>query len=276
VRRATRPDLHYAWLNLTTALAADAVWWNSAHNQATFAARTADLLAAMPDYRPRFALDLVTAKSRVMPLGLDLSSLAEPTVAAGGGSSQWGPAERPRLIWNHRWEHDKGPAAFVETVDALIGRGVDFEVAILGESFGSVPDAFIGLAERWGPRLVHMGYVSRSAYAAWLRSGTAVLSTANHEFFGAAVCEAVACGCLPVLPAGLAYDEVMPAGLHGEILYSDPWQRIELLERHLTQPSATLRSTLMEHVQRYDWGRIAPLYDDALAAVRRDASAHFG
>jgi glycosyltransferase involved in cell wall biosynthesis len=58
----------------------------------------------------------------------------------------------------------------------------------------------------------HWGYaVDRAEYAHWLWQCDVVVSTARHEFFGLAVAEALACGCLPVLPEALAYPELIPA-----------------------------------------------------------------
>ena len=42
------------------------------------------------------------------------------------------PPSRLRVAWPHRWEHDKGPAAFFE---AVLAPGVDCEVCVLGQAF---------------------------------------------------------------------------------------------------------------------------------------------
>jgi hypothetical protein len=61
-----------------------------------------------------------------------------------------------------------------------------------------------------------MGYVeSKSEYWKWLHKADWVLSTANHEFFGIAVVEALFAGCLPWLPEKLSYPELLPACARG-------------------------------------------------------------
>ena len=63
-------------------------------------------------------------------------------------------------------------------------------------------------------------------------------STARHEFFGIAVVEAIACGCLPWLPDRLSYPELVPQELRG----LDPWVEDidtvsvrEMLRQHLAE-----------------------------------------
>ena len=61
-----------------------------------------------------------------------------------------------------------------------------------------------------------MGYVeSKGEYWKWLAKADWVLSTADHEFFGIAVVEALFAGCLPWLPEKLSYPELLPACARG-------------------------------------------------------------
>ncbi|MGD8396955.1 MAG: DUF3524 domain-containing protein, partial [Candidatus Eiseniibacteriota bacterium] len=52
-RRAEPRDLHFAFTNITSALAADAIWFNSDFHRQAFLTAVPELLARMPDHRPR-------------------------------------------------------------------------------------------------------------------------------------------------------------------------------------------------------------------------------
>ncbi len=39
---------------------------------------------------------------------------------------------RLRVCWNHRWEHDKNPKEFFDTLKFLHDKREDFEVVVLG------------------------------------------------------------------------------------------------------------------------------------------------
>jgi glycosyltransferase involved in cell wall biosynthesis len=257
-RRAARRDEHYAFTNLTSMLAADVVLWNSRHNRDSFLQRLPAFLRRFPDFRETWVVDAVAAKSRVLGVGLDLVGLAAAEPFARSGN-------RPRILWNHRWEHDKGPDVFFDALEALDERGVDYEVVLLGESFARTPAAFEAGRKRLGARCVHFGFVAdRSAYARWLRSCDVVVSTARHEFFGAAVLEAIACGCRPVLPWDHAYPEVIPADLHDRVLYRGFDDLVERLGDALCAPDPSVSERLGAHAWRYDWRAMAPEYDALL------------
>jgi glycosyltransferase involved in cell wall biosynthesis len=173
-----------------------------------------------------------------------------------------------RIVWNHRWEHDKGPDAFFGALDALVSMDVDFEVIVLGESFAKVPPIFEEARVRLGERVIHFGYAdSRGDYARWLNHGDVVVSTARHEFFGASVCEAMYCGCAPLLPHKLAYPELVPEALRTDALYDTPDEMVARLASYSALPPATLGAESREVVKRFDWRHMAPAYDSLLAEL---------
>jgi glycosyltransferase involved in cell wall biosynthesis len=184
---------------MTTALAADRVWFNSAFHRDEFLAALDDLLPRMPDYQPREVVGSIRAKSEVHPPGIEpfpVRSLRKP-----------GPF---RILWVSRWEHDKNPQAFFDALDVLAMRGSRFRVSVLGESFGQVPECFEQARRRFADYVDHWGYLpGREDYRAVLAAADVVVSTASHEFFGIAVLEAIAAGCFPLVPKRLAYPELL-------------------------------------------------------------------
>ena len=172
------------------------------------------------------------------------------------------------MLWNHRWEYDKDPATFFRAVYALAGEGLDFRLILLGESFRNQPAEFLEARERLGERILHFGYAEDLAqYARLLWLGDVVVSTAIHEFFGAAVVEACYCNCFPILPARLSYPELLPAESHDACLYGDFDGLLGRLRRAIVDVAETRARSLRAHVARYDWQRMAPLYDGHLALV---------
>jgi glycosyltransferase involved in cell wall biosynthesis len=266
-RRAARRDMHYPFVNLTSALAADVVLWNSAYNRDSFLAALPAFLGAFPDYREADAADRVAKRSQILPPGLDVAGLlsARPEARAPGP---------PRVVWNHRWEHDKGPEVFFAALDVLAARGLAFEVVVLGESFVKEPADFEAARSRLGSRVRQWGHVpERSDYAAWLWQSDVVVSTARHEFFGLAVAEAIACGCRPVLPNDLAYPELIPAPWHDAVLYDDFEGLVQRLEAALTTPDDALMEGLGVAVAAFDWRTLAPRYDALLVDLARRGAA---
>jgi glycosyltransferase involved in cell wall biosynthesis len=204
-------DLHFAITNLTTALASDRLAFNSAYNRETFLAGCRELFARSADLRLDGVEAAILAKSVILPPGQDFSVIdAAPPPEKREGA--------PVIVWNQRWEHDKNPEEFFAALFELAGRGSEFRLVVLGESFRATPPIFAEARQRLAGQILHFGFADSPAdYAAWLKCGDLVVSTANHEFFGIAVVEAVRAGCRPLLPNRLAYPEYFP----GESLYGD-------------------------------------------------------
>ena len=63
-------DLHFGITNMTTALAASAVWFNSAFHRDELLGAIPRLLKRMPDYQPFDAVDVIRVRSAVHPQGI--------------------------------------------------------------------------------------------------------------------------------------------------------------------------------------------------------------
>lgn len=203
VRVDDKRDYHYGWTNIQSVAAADRVLWNSSYNLESFLAELPDFLKRMPDARPSGLAEAIRAKSEILPVPVDLAALAsrERPVRAG----------RPRLLWNHRWEHDKGPEEFFDALMTLAEEGQDFELSVLGQMFQETPPIFerarVALADRihcWGFQ------ASRRDYERELLAADLALSSARHEFQGLAMLEAAAAGCDLLVPDALSYREIWP------------------------------------------------------------------
>jgi glycosyltransferase involved in cell wall biosynthesis len=119
----------------------------------------------------------------------------------------WSPGAL-RLLWSARFEHDKGGEGLYLLLEALEQQGCNYQLAVTGQQFRDSPPVFARIEEQFAGRLVHFGFVPRpQEYAALLHEADIVVSTALHEFQGLAVMQAVAAGCLPLVPDRLAYRE---------------------------------------------------------------------
>lgn len=256
-------DVHYSFINYTSALSADAVLFNSDYHRLAFLEALPAFLNRFPDYKGLETVPAIAAKSRTLPLGLDLQRLDRAKPQQIDTSNR-----KPLILWNHRWEYDKCPKGFFQALFQLEKEGVDFEVAVLGEAYRNSPAIFTEAQQRLDKNMVHCGFVEDfDRYAAWLWRADILPVTAIHDFFGASVVQAIYCNTTPLLPNRLAYPEHISQEAHAACLYHDTELRDRLRtllqERTWSQPQPELRTT----VARYDWRQLAPQYDDLLETL---------
>ncbi|MDH3885668.1 MAG: DUF3524 domain-containing protein, partial [Desulfobacterales bacterium] len=253
-------------VSIYSALAADSVLFNSAYNRDTFLAGTQALLDKLPDRVPSGVVAVLREKSAVLPVPLELHEQA----ARWPGQSGELPARPLRLVWVGRFEHDKGGDLLVSILSLLEKDNTHYELAVVGQQFRSTPEAYRQIAHQFDHRIVQFGYVESAAdYRALLRGGDIVLSTARHEFQGLAVMEAVASGCLPVVPSRQAYPEIYPASYCYPSHPDDP-EREARAAADLIRELATLLasgSAQPPDLTRFSRQQLAPRYKDALMAL---------
>ncbi len=254
----SKRDLHYGWINYASSLASERVLFNSAYHLEAWYDELPRLLKHFPDWTLLDTLPALRARSEVLPPGVALQRLDVP--APSSLPPRGTPGQAPLILWNHRWEFDKGPETFFGLLAQVEEAGLPFRLAVAGESFRKEPAEFLAARERFGERIVHFGYASAEAYRALLQRSDIVVSTARHEFFGIATVEAIYAGCCPLLPHRLAYPELLPPTHHAAHLYPSEAVALQRLTQWLTE-GVPETAALRAHVAGYDWGAMAATYD---------------
>ncbi len=263
-------DYHYGLGNLTTALSAEKVVFNSDFQLQLFLEKLAQFIKIMPDYRPGWVKEVIRKKSGVIYPGCRFP--------AGHQDLTLTQLDPPLVVWNHRWEHDKNPAAFFNALETIKKKGIRFHLALLGERYSKVPDVFNDAQQQFSEEIQVCGYVeSRQDYMSWLKKGAVVVSTAFQENFGISVVEAVRMGCVPLLPDRLSYPEIMPGAYHPEVLYDNQADLVMKLGHLLTdfKGYASLQSRLSKAMEKYSWEIVVKKFDTAFESMADGRSLTF-
>ena len=257
-------DAHYAFINYVSALTADAVLFNSDYHRQSFLQELPHFLKSFPDQNEIATAQQIIDKSRTLHLGLDLKKFDEycPEFAKDISSP-------PLILWNHRWEYDKNPQEFFQALYTLQEQNVDFEVAVLGESYREMPKIFTEAKAKLSDRIVHWGYVENfSDYAAWLWKADILPVTSIHDFFGVSVVQAIYCNCFPLLPKRLAYPEHIATDYHDRCFYDDFDDLLVRLRDACLNIKSLRQEKLQAMVDHYDWGGMVAVYDNLLEGIK--------
>lgn len=215
-----RVDFHFGYTNLLTAIRADVCLFNSGFHRDDFIAAARQLIARMPDDRAIHDLDAVAVKSKVVYPGFQPACSDAGTHFVAADSDVGSDKSCPLKIgWVSRWEFDKRPDKFAVALGQLRDRGVDFRLVLLGPRPREAPVALQEIREEFAHQILFDGFAeSRGEYARLLSQIDVVVSSADHEFFGIAICEAVWAGAMPLLPTRQSYPELFPAcALYGSV-----------------------------------------------------------
>jgi len=260
-------DQDYGFTQMVSALAAEALAFNSEWNRDSFLEHARELLRRLPDAKVGGWIERLSERSRVIgyPMALPSVSAADFTRSTDDGSER---SEGPLILWNHRWEHDKSPEIFFAALRVLQSREVPFRVAVCGERYREVPPVFEH-ARGWleADRIAHWGFIEdRAAYESLLRRAHLVVSTASHEFFGVSVLEATHCGARPLVPDRLSYRELFPEeyryGSDGEL-----FEALELLCAGWVSGTRPLRRDRRDLTERWSRARVLASLSELLVEV---------
>ncbi len=269
VRVEDERDYQFAMTNLTSALAADVVWFNSQFHIESFLEALSKFLKSMPDYQPLEAIEKIHSKSSVYPPGITDFPARKARVL--------GPL---RILWAARWEHDKNPEDFFKALEILKTKNVPFRISVIGESFRDRPAVFDQAHSDFHDHIDYWGYQqSHEDYERSLYDADVVVSTANHEFFGISVVEAIAAGAYPLVPNRLSYPEILGLGrIEGteQFFYDDTVRDLvdklirlaARIEKDKIWPVTVDPAILTNH---FKWQNLANRYDKALEQICLDA-----
>ena len=254
-------DNHYGFINFTSALAADAVFFNSLYHQNSFLQSLPLFLKQFPDHNLTDCISTIQQKSSVLHLGCSLKNLLP--------FKRSKRFDRPVILWNHRWEYDKNPDLFFETLFKIKDKGIPFYLVILGKAYQQTPPIFRIALQRLEDEIIHVGFTdSFEDYAHWLWVSDIYPVTNNQDFFGASVIEAIYCNNIPILPNRLAYPEHIPLHLHANYFYQRDEELFERLLNLLDNPaSPKLDEECIVYLGNYDWSNLIKEYDEKLSNI---------
>lgn len=144
-------DVQYGYNQITACLAADKILFNSEWNKTSFLDNIPKLLKLIPDYRPKNIPEQIDLKSVVVYFPIEI-----PDVPVEQLDNHTGV---PHIVWAHRWEHDKNPQLFFDSIATIEG---DFQLSVLGESYAEKPDCFDIAKDRFASKIVHWGFLQES------------------------------------------------------------------------------------------------------------------
>ena len=250
-------DRHYGFINYISALAADAIFFNSDFHKNNFFPELSRFLQHFPDHQNLENVKEIENKSDVLPFGLDLERFNEYQPQNKRGESQV-----PVILWNHRWEFDKNPSDFFQALFILVEKNIDFQIVILGECFNRQPKEFLIAKQVLGDRIIQFGFVDDFAdYARWLWQADVLPVTSNQDFFGVSIVEAIYCNCYPILPNRLVYPELIPKKDRALHLYNDFDDLVEKLTELFKTNTFRTSPNLKNSIAKFDWSKLAKQYD---------------
>ncbi len=257
-------------VSLYAALCANLILFNSHFNRDSFLTGVKNLLKRLPDQIPKGLNETLTEKSSVLPVPINNSAFL---------LDQEKPSPKLQIIWNHRWEYDKGPDRLLTALKKITPE-CPLTFHILGQSFRNIPSEFTAIKQllienQW---LGEWGYIdSREKYIDVLKRSDAVLSTALHDFQGISILEAVATGCTPIVPNRLAYPELFSQETlydsyfdHEKGNFSDP-KKIDLEAITLSKKIESLAKQFLsgkaisqkQTIDPLSWARMKSKYSEA-------------
>ena len=252
-------DSHYGFINYSSALAADKVFFNSEFHMKSFLNALNPFLKQFPDYQELDTINVIKEKSEVLFLGIDLTPFRKHMLIKDS---------RPNILWNHRWEYDKNPQSFFSVLKRVKNKTNDFGLVILGEHFSKTPKVFAESKKEFVNQIVHWGYVdSFEEYAKWLWKSHIIPVTSNQEFFGVSVMEAMYCGVYPILPNRLTYPELIPEIFHKNNIYNTEEELFKKILWSINNCNDLAQHKIASIPKRFEWKLMSKEYDEKLEAT---------
>ena len=254
-------DMGYGFINYTSCLAADHVLFNSDYHKTSFLSSLKELLHRFPDHNEHDNVEAIARKSTVLQPGLEPDLFSPPRYEK--------PVNKvPVILWNHRWEYDKGPEDFFAVLSRAQDLGLEFQLIVAGENYRKHPPIFREAREQFTGELIHFGYAeSRESYLNLLNQADILPITSRQEFFGISAAEAIVSGCFPLLPDRLAFPELVAKAQWNQVGFKDNDDLFSRLCTLISSFRESRNEDYSEHLKPLNWQVHYAAYDELFKDV---------
>ena len=254
--------MHYGFINFSSALISDHVFFNSIFHMNSFLNDANQFLKQFPDHNELQSIEKIKAKSSTLPLGIDLKRFDKHKINEKG--------KLPLILWNHRWDYDKDPSTFFEVMQKLKNEKEKFELVILGQNIKTMPEIFRVANEKLKENIRYIGYCKTlSEYSKWLYFSDILPITNIQDFFGISIVEAVYCGTYPLLPERLTYPDLFNYKKNSKLFYNNKNDLFYKLKHCINNVDQIRLSSYSSLVKRYDWSEMIAEYDAQFLSVAK-------
>ena len=258
-------DNHFTMTHLSSMLVADKILFNSHWHLQSFTSALRKFCKLIPNIDETYYLSSLK-KSEVLHL-----AISDDCFNNFISEKKSGPI---KIVWNHRYEFDKGVDVFIEVLNSLQNNRVSFDLILLGEKKEASKNFYLKkIKSLFSKNIIFSKDISnRTEYLSILAKGDVCISTSRHEFFGISILEAICLGCVPILPNSLSYPELVPNLIKFGVFYSDEddlMQKISFYSRFLNQiRSEDYTLALRKYIQKkYSWSHKAFQFDEKINSL---------
>lgn len=248
----------FGFKNLTSCFVADHIFFNSKYHLKSFVRAAKDLSQKLPSSIPQIHFDKLNKNTSVLPIGIETSRFHEHKREVDN--------EIPILLWNHRWEFDKNPELFLETLIEFKDQGIPFKLIMLGSAPKKLMSIFSKAKTQLADNIIQWGRVSTfKEYADFLYQADILPVTSHHDFFGISVLEAVSCHVRPLLPKRCAYPDHFLVEKYPELYYeSDEEYKSKLKDLLLNKTANLDLHSLAKITDQFSWKKVIEQFEAKL------------
>jgi glycosyltransferase involved in cell wall biosynthesis len=253
--KSIEKDMHYGFINFSSALVADKIIFNSCFHKNEFLCSLPKFLNAFPEPSLTKHIEEISNKSDYIYPGIEILSKQDNKNIKKDNS-------KPVFLWNHRWEQDKNPEEFFNLLYKVKNLGFDFSLILLGQRFSQSPACFAEAEEKLKENIIHSGYCkSKAEYFDLLNQADILPVTSFHDFFGYSVAEAILCNCYPLLPNRQAYPEHIPSEYQQFHIYKNSKDLLEKTIYCIQNINQVRKTKTHNFARRFLWQEIVKKYD---------------
>ena len=253
-------DHHYGFINYSSALVSNHNFFNSDFHRLDFLTSLKKFLSNFPDTKNTRNIKLISDKSSTLHLGLDLKKFDKHKIQVEN--------DKPTILWNHRWEHDKNPIAFRNILMRLSSEKIDFNCILLGKNNQKKSGFFDNINQTLKEHIIFSDYCDNfGEYAKYLWLSDIILVTSIQDFFGISIAEAVYCDTFPLLPKRLSYPEIYDFKLNKQFFYkceNDAFNKL----RSIICKNTFKKINGKKFVKNFDWNNMIKKYDEEFKKVK--------